>query len=233
MTTTFSATQNPFPRWVGPYSVARGTKSGFRFRKGRLGTWVEESPGRREFWEAEPSAAVKAIERLVREHWHHGRVLLLPDGHVAKPDPDRAGDCIRYLIGRIHGSVAVVKPDGTRFDLSRVQHLRPGAPWPGPHTTGIEVKIDSTGQLNCEWELAAALGRLVQSHPMWGRDPALATGLRAARPGLSSARVRVQIGGAVVTMQEDDEKHDKRWRPRFVGHIDIKKWPFDPAWVML
>jgi hypothetical protein len=229
MGTTFAALTSPFPSWCGPYSVARGSKSGFRFREGRLGSWVENA-GLRAFWEVEASPGVTALERLVGRRWGSGRVLLLPDGRVAKPDPDPEKPCIRYLIGRLTGPVIVESPDGVRCDLS--QPLRPGARWPGPPTTGLECKIDSAGRLECEWELTARLGRLAETRTMWAPDPALAAGLRAARPGMSSARVRVQVGGAVITRREDTDGDDVSWVPRFVGRIDPARWPFDEAWVV-
>ncbi len=220
---------SPFPRWVGPYGVARGKRSGFRFHQGRLGVWVMSASGLREFWTAESSPGAKAIEQLVRMHWGAGRVLFLPDGYVTKPDPQN--ECTRYLVGRIDGPMTLERPDGSRFDLSPVRHLLPGGPWLGPRTTGIESTIDSTGRLECEWELTLPSGRLKQTCPIWGPDPILAAGLRAARPDQGSARVRVQLGGAVITMQEDDDKDGLGWHPRFVGCIDSAKWGFEPSWV--
>ena len=234
MTLTFIPATTPFPRWCGPYSVARGTqKSGFRFLRGRLGAWVERS-GALEFWTVESSPGVTALERLVQRHWGSGRVLLLPDGHVVKPDPDPTKACTRYLIGRVHGSVIVERPDGTRCDLLQTQHLRPGELWHGPGTTGIECKIDSTGRLECEWELSAATGRLAQTHQMWGADTVLAAGLRQARPRMvtSGARVRVQVGGTIITVREDEDYDDVVWTPRFVGRIDVKQWPHEARWVI-
>lgn len=230
MTTTFTANSSPFPSWRGPYSVARGTKAGFRFKLDRLGVGVETSSGLSEVWTAARSPGVTSLELLVRQHWGGGRLLLLPDGHVVKPDPDEP--CTRYLIGRIRGPLVLETPNGKQCDLSRAQHLHPGEPWPGPPGTGIECKIDSTGCLDSEWELIAPGGRLVQTHRMWGPDPVMATGLRSARPALTSARVRVEIGGAVVTMREDEESDDPRWTPRFVGRVDVRRWPFDENWVI-
>jgi hypothetical protein len=189
-----------------------------------------ESSGIRAFWTVEPSPGVTALEQLVRRHWGTGRVLLLPDGRVAKPDPDPEKPCTRYFIGRLTGPVVIDSPEGERCDLSR--DLPPGARWLGPATTGLECKIDSAGRLECEWELTARYGRIAQTHPMWGPDAALAAGLRAARPGMSSARVRVQVGGAVITRREEVDQDDVSWVPRFVGRIDPSRWPFDEGWVV-
>lgn len=172
-----------------------------------------------------------SLEQLVRQHWGSGRVLLLPDGYVVKPDPDPSKPCTRYLIGRLQGWLVIEKPDGTRCDLSQPKPLHPGEPWPGPPTTGIECKIDLRGGLVSEWDLEAPGGRLVQTHRMWEPDPVLAAGLRAARPGMPNARVRVEIGGAVVTMREAEEKGDSQWAPCFIGRIDVEQWPFEADWV--
>ena len=56
----FEAEAVPFPRWLGPFSPARGTYSGFRFHHGRIGTWVENSDGR-EFWTVADSPGVQAL----------------------------------------------------------------------------------------------------------------------------------------------------------------------------
>lgn len=229
MGTVFTPAPQPFARWVGPYSPARGRKSGFRFHKGRLGVWVPVD-SLETFWTAESSPGARGLQQLVKDVWGQGRVLLLPDGKVIKPDPE--GDGTRYLIGRLRGAVVLERPNGTLFDLADARSLDGGAPWPGPSTTGIECKIDGKGRILCDWELPTERGKLCPTVQITGPDPDLAAGLRHARPGKSGARVRVQIGGAVITNGDENDDFGVVWRPRYVGRIDLRSWPRAADWIV-
>jgi hypothetical protein len=225
MSIIFTAAASPFARWEGPYSVARGTKSGFRFYQDRLGSWVELR-NVREFWAVASSPGTIALTQLVKQHWGSGRVLLSPDGHVMKPDPE--APAIRHRIGHVQGNLVVVRPNGVRFDMSNTQHLRPGDAWLGPPTTGIECVLDRTGRLECDLKFATPSGQDAQTITVWGPDGALGHGLQAARPGVGGARVRVQYGGAVITRSEEEET----LMARYVGKIDAMRWPFNTRWVV-
>ncbi len=229
---SFTPAPTPFPRWMGPYSPARGVKtwSGFRFHRSTLGVWVRAADSLLEFWQIERSSGVTAVEALVRGAWGHGRVLFMPDGRIIKPDP--SGDGTRYFIGTIQGSIVLVRPDGTRFDVSASQGLAPGDPWPGPGTTGIECKIDHAGRITCNWGLPVPLGTVRQEVQFWGADAALAAGLRAARPGATEARVRVQTGGVVITNKHGNDELDPVWAPHYIGRIDVSCLPFDTSWIV-
>src|SRR5688572_111880 len=100
-----------FPRWMGPFSPARGSYSGFRVRDGRLGTWVADDD-ERAFWPVVVGPGARMLVQLVWEQWGGGRVLLLPNGFVVKPlqRDDHVGK--RVLIGRVSGPIVLVRPDG-------------------------------------------------------------------------------------------------------------------------
>lgn len=228
MSFVFAQAPSPFARWVGPYSPSRGTKkSGFRFHKKKLGTWVARA-NTLEFWQVDRSPGVSALEALVQKSWGNGRILLLPDGTVIKPD--QSGDGRRYLIGHIRGPIVVVRPDMTRFDYSGSHSLTPGKLWPGPRTTGIECKIDSSGRISCTWGIPATLGTLEQTVPVSGQHPQIAAALRAARPGVVDARVRIQSGGAVITSSDGGDDDDLV--PHYLGQIDVACWPSVANWVV-
>lgn len=229
MSAVFTPAPTPFARWVGPYSPARGNKSGFRFYRGRLGVWVRADDVEA-FWQVEPCSGAQGLEQLVKVVWGHGRVLLLPDGKVIKPAP--AGDGARFLVGRLRGAIVLVRPDGTRFDLSATRNLDRGELWPGPSTTGIECRIDWKGRILCDWETPTDLGKLSQTMQITGPDPDLASGLRKARPGMTAARVRVQAGGAVITNGDSNDDYSVVWTPRYVGHIDLRSWPRASQWIV-
>lgn len=139
-TFTFQPEPQPFPRWMGPFSPARGTRSGFRFHQGRLGTWVSHNAGST-FWPVTDSRGAREIATLVRSKWRGGRVLFLPNGFVVKPlqSDDEVGQ--RALIGRFRGAIVLERPGQPSFDLSKPGALRPGDPWRGPATTGLECAL--------------------------------------------------------------------------------------------
>src|ERR1700730_17051381 len=103
---TFKTESTPFPRWLGPFSPARGTRSGFRFHQGLLGTWVSDDEGM-SFWPIVDSQGARDITILVRGEWGGGRVLFLPNGFVVKPlqADDEIGQ--RALIGRWRGAIVL------------------------------------------------------------------------------------------------------------------------------
>ena len=135
---TFKPEPEPFPQWMGPFSPARGTRSGFRFRQARLGTWVTNESGS-SFWTVVDNRGARNIATIVKAKWGGGRVLLLPNGFVVKPlqADEEVGQ--RVLIGRFKGEIVLEGPDHSTFDLSNPGTLRPGDPWPGPATTGLVV----------------------------------------------------------------------------------------------
>lgn len=228
MTTfSFQAERSPYPRWWGPFSPARGTYSGFRFHYRQIGTWVENEHGR-EFWPLVDSPGVRALARLVLDHWRGGRVLLLPNGLVIKPlqGNDEVGR--RVLIGRFQGPVVLKRPEGGVFDLSNPGKLAPGDPWPGPKTTGIECAIQPDGSLQCSWYHPTSWGRDEVREQLWGPERQLANGFRKARPQDSGGRVRVTANGHVITNRQES---DGTWQALYVGRIAPESWPHRQNWM--
>lgn len=224
---SFKAAQKPFARWMGPFSPARGTRSGFRVRRRQLGTWVAEEFDK-EFWRARNSRGVTVLANLVTEDWGGGRVLLLPNGFVVKPlqEDDEVG--IRVLIGRFDGSLVLDQADGSAFDMGKPGPLRPGDLWPGPATTGLECAIQPDGALYCSWYHPTSLGRDESHERLRGADAVLAAGLMAARPGDADGRVRITARGHIITMRQDE---DGAWRSIYVGHVAPNSWTGWERWI--
>jgi hypothetical protein len=223
----FEPEAKPFPRWMGPFSPARGTLSGFRLHQRELGTWVGDEAGRG-FWSVREGAGAAAIANLVRSEWGGGRVLLLPNGFVVKPLQTDEEVGRRAIIGRFHGPVALETAHHGLFDLSDPGVLRPGDPWPGPRTTGLECAIQSDGSLACSWYHPTRLGRDEVSESLRTSDRVLAAGFRAARPGDAGGRVRITANGHVITNRQE---RDGAWTCLYVGFVDSSSWASWEHWV--
>jgi hypothetical protein len=226
MSFTFEPEPRPFPQWMGPFSPARGIKSGFRFHEGRLGTWVSTQTGNA-FWQTVDCQGARSIASLVRAEWGGGRVLLLANGFVIKPLQDEEVGR-RVLIGRFHGSIVLARPNQSTFDLSRPGNLTPGDVWPGPSTTGLECAIQQNGSLICSWYHPTPLGRDEISEQLHDSDSSLAAGFRRARPGNHGGRIRVTANGHVITNRQDENGD---WRTIYVGRIDPTNWANWQRWI--
>ena len=227
MTFSFQAEARPFPRWLGPFSPARGTNSGFRFHGGRLGTWVENLHGR-EFWPIEDSRDIRVLSQIVLECWGGGRVLLLPNGLVIKPLQGDYEVGQRALIGRFRGGIVLERPGDRAFDLDSPDTLTPGEPWAGPKTTGLECAVQPDGSLECNWYHPAPWGREEVRERLHSPDRLLATGFQRARPGDAGGRVRVTARGHVITNRQD---RDGTWVSMYVGRIATEPWPHRQEWI--
>lgn len=219
----FEAWGPPFPAWLGPYSPARGNRSGFRVHGGKLGAWVTED-GVSSFWTIERSPGVRALEQLVVRHFRGGRVLLLPNGLVVKPlnrDEERGR---RVLIGRYAGCVIIESTD-EYVDLSD-EDYEAGSIWPGPSSIGLECSLSDDGSLRTRWWRETAFGEKSAQCVVHGTDRRLAASFRQVR-GESSGRVRVTAHGLVLTNVEEYGE----WSPYVVGRIDPASWPHEHAWV--
>jgi hypothetical protein len=226
MSFSFVPADKPFPRWWGPFTPARGTKRGFRFNGGRLGTWVENEDGRA-FWPVCRSPGVVKLEKLVLDVFDGGRVLLLPNGTIVKPLQSDAERGQRAYLGEYAGDVVLETPHGTTFSLHKPGRLKPGDRWTGPTSTGLECTIASNGSLSCSWYHPTAYGRDDETHTMTAANAALAQGFRAARPGEQAGRVRVTARGHVIT----NRQVRGTWHCFYVGQIDIDKWPHLDDWI--
>lgn len=202
----------PFPRWYGPYSPARGTNSGFRIRSGLLGATVVSENGQ-EFWTAQQTQGVFDLVHLVKTHWQGGRVVLLPNGFVVKPSQN---DTERVLIGRASDALMLTGENCAVFDFSNLRHLTPGSAWPGPGTIGLECAIRADGSLMSRWYRPTEYGQEETQELITGPNPPLIEGFQRARPGESSGRVRVTVGGHVITNREGREGD---FRSYYVGRI--------------
>lgn len=226
-TLAFQPLERPFPRWIGPFSPARGTRSGFRFHQGRLGTWVGDESGMR-FWAVVDGHGARTIATLVRDEWGGGRVLFLPNGFVVKPlqTDDEVGR--RVLIGRFQGAIVLERPGQSRFDLGQPGAVRPGNPWPGPTTTGLECAIHSDGSLVCSWYHPTQWGRDEASKQLRGPDRSLAAGFRAARPSAAGGRVLITGNGHIITNRQG---RDGTWGSIYVGYVDPGSWAGWEHWI--
>jgi hypothetical protein len=224
MSFEFTPYSQPFPEWHGPYSPARGDDWGFRVREGLLMTVVATDDGREE-WLVRQSEGAELLQQVVRSHWGGGRVLLLPNGLVVKPNPDGSGE--RWVIGQIVGPVILDRPDGTEFNLADPGELNPGDRWPGPGTTGIECVIKAqTGRLCADTRVPTPTGFLETTFEVLDSDDAIAQGFQLARLGIGGGRVRVTANGHVITNRQ---RHG-RWECVYVGQIDVSEWAHREEW---
>jgi hypothetical protein len=209
---------------MGPYSPARGTHTGFRFDRGRLGTRVGP-----EWWSMIESPGTRKITQIVIDTWGGGRILFLPNGYVVKPlpGPDEVGK--RALIGLFTGPVVLKRPHGALFDLGQPGTLRPGQSWLGPTTTGLECAIRSDGTLVGNWCHPTQWGQDNVSENLRGPDRLLADGFRTARPGDTDGRVRVTANGHIITNRSAGSGD---WEPIYVGHVERTEWTKWNRWIL-
>lgn len=224
----FQGFSAPFARWMGPYSPSRGTYYGFRVRDGDVGTWMDDRRGVREFLPLAPSSGARDLADLVLRHFGGGRILLLPFGLVIKPlaEADEIGK--RVVIGRFAGPVVVSGPNGRRFDFSAPGRLKPGDPWQGPGTTGLECTLTTAGALECCWYHPSRYGREETRMQLVPPQASLLNGFRRARPGDSAGRVRVTANGLVTTNRQE---YDGSWSRWYVGQVPSGAWVRDAIWV--
>lgn len=212
----------PFPWWVGPYTPARGSYSGFRIRGGMLGAWVSSDDGQ-SFSEVQQSDGIKRLTDLVARHWSGGRLLFLPSGLVVKPlqnDDERGA---RVVIGRCEGSFPVRVGNNWLDFCAPSLGIAAGSAWYGPGTIGLECSIKADGSLLTSWDSPSDFGAERHQHVISGPNNALLTGFRAARPSDEGGRVRVTVGGHVMTKKE--MRHG--WKTFYVGRIatdNLRNW---------
>jgi hypothetical protein len=226
MSFSFVPVDQPFPRWWGPYSPARGKKCGFRFSDRRLGVWVDHDDGR-DFWFVKSSLGASKLEQLVRTHFGGGYVMLLPNGSVIKPLQEEEERGQRVYLGEFAGDVVFQTHDGSDLSLTSPGLLKPGDLWTGPTSAGLECVITADGSLKCRWYHPTTYGRDDETHTMTAANAALARGFRAARPGEQAGRVRVTAKGHVITNRQVRGK----WHCFYVGQVDVDKWPHLDEWI--
>jgi len=221
----FEPESTPYPYWLGPFSPARGTSTGFRFHYRKLGTWVN-APNSREFWVIKDSSAVRKLSNNILHHWNGGRILFLPNGLIIKPLQDyEVGK--RVIVGRFNGPITLQKPNGQLFDMSVPGRITPGDMWPGPNTTGLECILKDNGALICIWQRPTNEGSEIEEVVIQGPDPQLRSAFQRARPGDSAGRVRVTANGHIITNREERGY----WRPMYIGQISPKNWPHREIWI--
>jgi hypothetical protein len=212
---------------MGPYSPARGSRWGFRFHQGRLGTWVVEEEVS-EFWPIVDGEGSRAIQSLVLGTWRGGRILFLPNGYIVKPLQADVEVGKRVLIGRFQGALVLERRNQPVFDLSNPGNLLPGELWPGPTTTGLECVIQADGSLVCYWSHPAPEGSDKVSQRLHGPDPSLAKGFRLARKGETGGRVRITANGHVIT---NYKVQNNPYKSFYVGYINPNLWGDWKHWI--
>lgn len=222
----FEPQEEPYPRWMGPFSPARGDKTGFRFHDGRLGTWVDEGQDRA-FWSIIDNPDVQVLSTLVKDKWHGGRVLFLPNGYVIKPLQDfDTGQ--RVIIGKFYGSIVLKRPGGKEFNLAKPDYTESGKIWMGPKSTGLECVINASGEVKCTWYHPTSSGKDTITSQLAGRNPELASGFKKSRPGDTGGRVRITANGHVITNRQEP---NGTWISIYVGWIDPKSWTGWQIWI--
>lgn len=223
----FQGMKKPFPRWLGPFSPATGTRTGFRFHGGRLGTWLGDDLSLT-FWALADSQGVRTITSLVINEWGGGRVLFLPNGYVVKPlqANDEAGR--RVVIGLFQGEIILERPNRSLFNLGSPGAIRPGDRWKGPTTTGLKCVMKPDGALVCTWYHPTRWGRDEVYEVLRRPDRSLAEKFRSARPGDASGSVRITANGHIITNRQEMNGY---WESMYVGHVDSSSWNGWDQWI--
>lgn len=225
--TFYPISNHSFHRWMGPFSPARGTRSGFRFHNHRIGCWVNAGH-ECSFWPLVSEPGATSISRLVLRHWHGGRVLFLPNGMVIKPLQRDAEVGYRVILGRFDGPLILHTPDGKLFDMSQPGPLRPGDPWAGPTTTGLECILTEDGSLDCEWYHPSEFRREIVRVKLRAHDRDLAAAFRRARLGASGGRVRITANGHIITNRLQG---NRAWTCVYVGYVPPTDWGYWDHWI--
>ena len=220
----FFPEKEPFPSWMGPYSPARGRRSGFRITDGRLGAWMS-SGDESMFCPAVDSDGVSALTHLVvNSRFGGGRVLFLPSGIVVKPLQDEQEVGLRVVIGRYEGGFKLQVENKT-IDLSSNDFV-PGGEWPGPSTIGLECAIQPDGSLVTRWKHPTDYGNEEPNAKITPSNPTLLADFKKARPADTGGRVRVTVCGHAIT----NNLVGDAWKPYYLGkietsqHLNWEKW---------
>ncbi len=214
----FTPYQPPFPSWLGPYSPARGTKSGFRIKSGELGAWVHSDESA-QFWLVGKTSGTRQLEKLVEQHWRGGRILFLPCGYVVKPlqDEDVRGE--RVVIGEYEGEF-VLEGEGKSIDFSRSNRFLCGSEWLGPSSIGLECTLRMHGSLVASWYYPSDFGQESRKESIANMSTEFISIFQRVRPYSGGARVRLTIGGHVITNKETDEG----WKAFYISRIDTSQF---------
>ncbi len=213
----------PFPYWDGPYSPSRGN-SGFRIKNGNLGAWVNTEEGR-EFCSVHVDEGVQSITKLVQRHWRGGRLLFLPTGLIVKPLQEEHEAGVRVVIGRYEGGLAMSTDSGL-VDFSSNTFIA-GSEWPGPSTVGLECTISPNGSLQTFWQQPSDFGQEQYRESITGTNSSLIAGFKKGRPYDAGGRVRVTIGGHVIT----NRRQGDGWQAVYVGKLDRAEFDNWDKWI--
>ena len=163
------------------------------------------------------AAAVNAGKRLLGGSLG-GAFLVNEYGQVLVSSP--SGDGNVALVGECAGPMAFHDSfaAGDLFDLTCDQGLTLGDAWDLPYL-GMPHNLSRTNELYF-WHERQAGGRKA-TPPV--QDRSLIDALRTLRPQ-GPIRFVVTYGGLVLTKVPVGDWRNPRWEPRFVGHIDYRRW---------
>lgn len=147
-----------------------------------------------------------------------GAFLVNEYGQVLVSSP--SGDGNVALVGECAGTMAFHDSfaAGDLFDLTCDQGLTLGDAWDLPYL-GMPHNLSRTNELYF-WHERQAGGRKA-TPPV--QDRSLIDALRTLRPQ-GPIRFVVTYGGLVLTKVPVGDWRNPRWEPRFVGHIDYRRW---------
>ncbi len=214
----FAPYTTPFPSWLGPYTPARGTTSGFRVKNGKLGAWVYSDEGG-QFWSANQTSGTERLEKLVKQHWRGGRIMFLPCGYVVKPLQDEDERGMRVVIGEYKGEF-LLSYGREKIDFSQGSEFVPGSEWSGPKSIGLECTFRIDGSISTNWYQPSDFGREEYTERIAEADKEFISIFRRVRPYDSIGRVRLTIGGHVITNKETPGG----WKSFYVGRLDTSQF---------
>ncbi len=221
----FTPEKPPFPYWVGPYSPARGTSSGFRIKDRHLGVWTTSGEGQT-FCPVQETDGVTQLVQTVRSGWQGGRVLFLPGGYIVKPLQNEDEQGMRVFLGRFEGGLKIVNGNHI-VDLSKTSVFNPGQAWLGPNTIGLECNIKSDESLSTHWSQPTEYGYKKCYEKISGSCRELFSGFKEARPFDEGGRVRITVGGHVIT----NKKIGDDWCSFYVGRVNPSQFANWDRWI--
>ena len=147
----------PIPYWTGPYSPAAGVKTGTKVKFGYAGAWCDTKVGLK-FRTFEKSEGADLLSKLVINEFNGGgRIVILPNGYVLKPENDDDAVGYQRLIGKIEGDIIfpLIKEN---FKLGPAIEFELGSKWEGPLGGAVKCTVGDDGAIHTSWSVPCETG---------------------------------------------------------------------------
>ena len=189
----------PIPYWSGPYSPAAGKMTGMRVRKGYAGAWCDTIVGLK-FFHFEKSNGADSLSSLVKVNFNDGgRIVILPNGYVIKPENDKVKVGYQRLIGKIKGEITIPQIY-ENFVLGPTSKFEAGSKWKGPHGGAIRCTIKDDGSIHTKWSVPNDKGASEYKKQLTGPNLTLLSQVESIEKKIGAkGRVYYWYGGHLTT----------------------------------